>query len=379
MRIAFAVPDVGRLSGNRLAFSIAAAAAREHEVVVVSEVVSERLVDEARALVAPARFEYVRTIPPTTRSGTGYFLRQLRRGPDRELARRLRGLHEAAPFDAVVVFANEGRWLGEYLGQWPADRRPLRCLCILELIDHAFLMAYGRSHPVLRTSLYPAYAVLHAVERRRIAHFEQVACISDWSARVVEYLYGMPAPLPSVAAIDLERFRPPASPSPGAPYLAVPTAGIAPDARGLVAHLAAEGIPLVAFGPEPLPGVPHRGFVTEAELIAILAGAAATLYLFEYEALGLVPLESLAVGTPVVTYPKQGVFSELSGNPNVRFAVSEAEIATAARAFLAAPKTAASVAACRQSVARFAPANAARTLLDALRVARDRRTAAGPR
>ena len=222
MRLAIVVPDARRIAGNRLAFSLASALAVEHAVVVVSQEVGADLVEPIQRLIAPAQLAYVHLSHAAAPSGLGFFLRQWRRGPDRSIDRLLADRHRLEPFDAVVVIANEGRWLGQYLGQWTADRRPLRCLCLLELMDHPFLMAYGRRHPVVRTALYPAYAVLHAVERGRLAAFDRLACISGWSARLAEYLYGLPAPVPIIAAVDLDRFRPNPAPSTGAPFRSRP-------------------------------------------------------------------------------------------------------------------------------------------------------------
>jgi glycosyltransferase involved in cell wall biosynthesis len=57
---------------------------------------------------------------------------------------------------------------------------------------------------------------------------------------------------------------------------------------------------------EPMPdNLDYRGYVTEAEKWDLLAGAKATLFMAENEDFGIVPIESLASGTPVIA-PREG-------------------------------------------------------------------------
>ena len=51
----------------------------------------------------------------------------------------------------------------------------------------------------------------------------------------------------------------------------------------------------------------------------LISNSKATLFYFDYEALGLIPLESLSLGTPVITLPKQGPYEELKLNKFVYF------------------------------------------------------------
>ncbi len=79
--------------------------------------------------------------------------------------------------------------------------------------------------------------------------------------------------------------------------------------------MAANGIKVVGFGSKIPAGtnvselsnyVDFRGFVETSELIRLYSNALFTAFPFTIEVLGLVPLESMACGTPVLTYNEQG-------------------------------------------------------------------------
>jgi glycosyltransferase involved in cell wall biosynthesis len=81
-----------------------------------------------------------------------------------------------------------------------------------------------------------------------------------------------------------------------------------------VKAVADAGVPIRVFGdnsqvPEPLKK--HRrisflGRVTDAELADIYSNALYTLFAFEHEPFGYIPVESMACGTPILTFRKQG-------------------------------------------------------------------------
>lgn len=318
MRIAVVVPVVKRVQGNRLAFSLSRALARSHDVTVYTETAFDGIVAEVERQVAPARYRALRVTSSDRLSNLNLFLRQLRRGPDRRISDALRADHRAKPFDAVVVFANEGHWVAEYLAAWTEPARPTTVLVLMDPIEQVFLLARDRPFAKARQLFVPFYSALHAMESRRVHSFDLVFSISRWVAELASFLYGI-ATLEPVAAVDAELFQCSAPIDDATPYVAVPTASLRPSDRGLLARLYQQGVPLVTCGTRAVPGIPHRGFLPDSELVTFLAGARSTLFLFDYEGLGLLPLESLAVGTPVVTLPHGGPFRELQNNPFVRF------------------------------------------------------------
>jgi hypothetical protein len=79
--------------------------------------------------------------------------------------------------------------------------------------------------------------------------------------------------------------------------------------------LSRHGVRLIAFGNKIPFGmrlheitryVDFRGRVSRQELIRLYANALFTFFPFTFEPMGLVPIESMACGTPVLTYNRQG-------------------------------------------------------------------------
>ncbi len=75
------------------------------------------------------------------------------------------------------------------------------------------------------------------------------------------------------------------------------------------------GIRVVGFGNKRIPKIhpddelgalDFRGSVKHDELVALYSGAQFTAFPFTNEPLGSVPIESMACGTPVLTYDKEG-------------------------------------------------------------------------
>lgn len=82
-----------------------------------------------------------------------------------------------------------------------------------------------------------------------------------------------------------------------------------------VLELVKNGMHVIAFGSKVPFGTrlvelkkytDFRGFVTKNELIDLYSGALFTVFPFDNEPLGFVPLESVACGTAVLTYSKEG-------------------------------------------------------------------------
>ncbi|MCI4323775.1 MAG: glycosyltransferase [Thermoplasmata archaeon] len=80
-------------------------------------------------------------------------------------------------------------------------------------------------------------------------------------------------------------------------------------------ELARNHIRVVAFGSKLIPGMDvarlreafdFRGRVSEDELVALYSNAEFTAFPFSNEPFGYVPLESMACGTPVLTYSREG-------------------------------------------------------------------------
>lgn len=65
-------------------------------------------------------------------------------------------------------------------------------------------------------------------------------------------------------------------------------------------------IRIKAYGSMDISGVEHLGHVSHEELVRLLSGAHFTIFPFTHEPYGLPPVESMACGTPTLTYDKHG-------------------------------------------------------------------------
>ncbi|EQD78700.1 glycosyltransferase, partial [mine drainage metagenome] len=109
--------------------------------------------------------------------------------------------------------------------------------------------------------------------------------------------------------------------------------------RKIIEKLISDGIKIKAFGSRKIKSDYYEGFVSDERLKDILTNASGTLFLFDYEAFGLIPLESLISGTPVITEPKMGIFTEYQTCEDVHFAESYEDLLTSCKNLLNSEKT----------------------------------------
>lgn len=137
-----------------------------------------------------------------------------------------------------------------------------------------------------------------------VAGSESVRCqYEKFGFPVREVAYGIP---------DLSGFRSVMSSEPKRFVLAY--IGKEVEVSTLI-RVARAGIPLVGFGNKLVPGIDpaylrkfldFRGRVGHSELVHLYCAAEFTAFPFTTEGLGIVPLESMACGTPVLTYKREG-------------------------------------------------------------------------
>jgi len=147
-------------------------------------------------------------------------------------------------------------------------------------------------------------ADLRVFHKRRLKGVDYILEQSIWTSRIFESIYHVDTCGIPYILIEEERFSIRVSGG-STKYIAVPTVDLySQDDIELTKKLNKDGIPMVLFGHRKIEGLTNRGYVSDNELIDIIGNASATLFLFHYEGFGLIPLESLAVGTPVITQPK---------------------------------------------------------------------------
>ncbi len=349
MKIAIIIPYIKKIEGNRMAFLIARELAKTNDVYVFAHTVVKSIVPEIIKLCGRAHFNNLRSID-VGKYGIFFALNyQFLRGKSRQLARFIINTDK---FDHLIVISNEGHWLPGYMRNRTNTKFHL---LLMELHDHGIIsLQMGELNTaIVRTViLSPFYGVLKIFERKRLSEFNTIFTNSNWTKAVFEYLYGMSV-ADVIYAIDLELFKPSGEMSDVEErYIAVPSASLAKDYRGqkLIKMLADDGIPVKLYGSFKMPGLENLGYISDEEMVDILSGASATLFLFNYEALGLIPFESLACGTPVITYYKEGPFLELKDNPNVKFIYSYEELKKLCLKFLSTQKDWQIRKSCRDSV-----------------------------
>jgi hypothetical protein len=322
------------------------------------------LVETVTTALGRARPSYLGFLESAHTSIGKFAAYQYSRSLDRELATTIATAHRQAAYDVVLVASNEGHWIASYLRRAFPDAGPVLAVCVREMVEHPFWLGYERSWPLVRRFLSPLYPLFHDAELERLREFDRIYSISPWTSLMLDYFYGI-RNSPTIAMVDRAFFEVPISPT-SKEYVAVPTAALDREGRALVQEVARLVPNLRTYGQTSVPGIPHEGFLSDRDLVRFIASAAATLFIFDYEALGLIPLESLAAGTPVATISKQGPRLILDGNPGVRFGSTAGELSTALGALTQLSSDANWRQGLRSSVAGFHPSRATADFLSNL-------------
>ncbi len=311
MNIAVIIPVVYRFMGVRESLLIAKSLAEAGiDVDIFIHTIDDDALEKLSKKTGNANVIFIRSGRYKSVSNKWYLYHQLTRKLDRQLAGLIEKRHREKKYDVLIVCANEGHWIPEYVKKWNTTAVPLLCVYIQEVIDHVIILGRDRSSPVLRALMSPFLSLLHFIESRRLADFDFKVTNSYWTSQIVQYLYGI-EPDMVLAIIDTDLFKRPTN-CVKEDYIALPTASLDRNGAEIAVRLFNEGIKLMSYGPSKVHPIPHMGFIDDDAMIKLLATARATLFLFDYEGLGLIPLESLAVGTPVITYDKQGPYATLS-------------------------------------------------------------------
>lgn len=171
---------------------------------------------------------------------------------------------------------------------------------------------------------------------------------------------------------DMSRFRP--LPREGEPPYVLAYIGKETEIDTLF-RLASEGIRVVGFGGKLVPGmrpdqlrntIDFRGRVDHDLLVSLYSGAEFTVFPFTNEAFGYVPVESMACGTPVLTYGKQGPAETVINGETGWLVHSREEFVRMAAALWRGFDRLRFSAKALSRAAQFKPENQARILVDLL-------------
>lgn len=325
MRIAIVVPQIFIIHGNRMPLRLAnRLSENELDVDVFVHTISASLIHDVKEMIGNAKLKYILETANPQKKLVSFVRSQYGQKYGKMLNRKMIESHEVNAYDYVLLVANEARNIGQLIKKWQSKRKPHTFHVVMELNDHFFLRHSARRFFILKRLLMPFYSLVHHIEYWKLSSFDSILTNSPWTSMILFYLYGIQSELEFVFYDDREFSLP--STSLKEDYIIVPTVALEKFHYDTVRWLHSNGIKLLTYGPNSVKGVPSLGYLPEERMKKVISKARAMLFLFDYEALGLIPIESLALGTPVITIAKEGPYSVLRNNSYVYFPQSEMEL-----------------------------------------------------
>lgn len=319
MRIAIIDPYIRGIFGQRTHLRIAKILSENNDVDFISYKVYEKLIDEVKNTVGKSNLTIVKKGYSSTYEFP-YSLKYMYGGiVDLILSIEIKKRNKDKNYDAILVISSsEGWWLGYFLKKIKKNGRPLICLHITDPPTGIDLNFYekGENTGFVKGIQDAFFLKFH---KFRLKYFDIIFGQSEWTNNIFEKYFDI-VPIGNAGGVDTDKFNPLhvtlATPD---RYIVVPTVSLNDERKKIIRDLFNYGINMVLYGPNVVEGVPSQGYVSDEEMIRLIGNANAMLFLFDYESLGLIPLESLSLGTPVITEKKQGPFSELKNNEYVKF------------------------------------------------------------
>lgn len=327
------VPWVPAVKGISLAITIAKYLSKNGaSVEFVAHTMDIRFKSEIGSMLGQSVvFRYLNESPNERISKLNYLRYQYVSRIDKELAEYLSEEHR----DLILVVSDEGHNIAKLLKKCTsADEReaPVIGLLVQELIDYSFMPSIYRSLSLLRMLLSPLKYVFHRIEKEKFQFFDFLYANSEWTADNLKKLYGLNSRL-VVSLVDDELYPNIATPWEQREGFVVPTASLDKINTRAIKDLISEGINITAYGKKNVPGVKNLGFLPRNKMIEVISSAKAMLFLFDYEALGLIPIESILIGTPVITEAKQGPLHSLKNCNCVTFARGYSDLLAICKTF----------------------------------------------
>lgn len=352
LKVAIVIPTIVTIGGNRTAFLLAKSLVDWFDVSLICYHISSELIEKVESLISPAHLKYKYEIDGGSWSTLKSLRYQFVRGRDRSLAKFIEDFDKQ---DFLLVISNEGKWLPNYLKRH--NKHIITAISVMELNDNFFYFPYYeeiKMRFLWHIFLFPIYGILRFFEKERYQSFDLLFANSLWTELIFQYLYQLTVK-DTIILLDSDFWKPPLELKDDERYIAVPTASLSGyrNAQEIIRNLVKEGLNLISYGPHKIEGVPYLGFLDDESLVKFIGNACGTLFLFDYEALGLIPFESLLCGTPVITFKKQGPFTELKSNDNIYFVTEYRDIRKACLDLLHAGKTKSRVVSCRNSVESY--------------------------
>lgn len=337
LHIAIIIPYIQGIFGQRIPLMYANKLSEKYRVDLIVYKINLPVLDDVRNFLSSRVNLRIMKI----RDGEGleflYSIKYMYWGlVDYSLSLILRKTHMTDPYDAILIITGgEGAWIPTIMKRMGLKNSPKFFFLPMDPphgIDPVKYDHILEHHINKREKVW--IAALSVFHKRRLNGFDNVLEQSIWTSRIFESIYYVGTCSIPYILIDEERFSISAS-GDSTKYIAVPTVDLySQEDIELIKKLNKDGISMVLFGPRKIEGLTNRGYVSDDELIGIIGNASATLFLFHYEGFGLIPLESLAVGTPVITQPKLAPRLQWRDNKFVKFFNDYDECIRACREFL---------------------------------------------
>ena len=367
VKIAIIIPYLHKVEGNKPALTlISQFIKRGYSVTLITWKIKSSIYEQLSKNIQNLQIKYHKKIKEG-KFGILFAIKyQLLKGVDRKLSNLILNDDESSRFDFVIVPANEGKWVGQYVEKSKINKKPITMITIMELHENGIFL-YQRKGVIKIISFlfYPIFFILQFYEGKRLRSFDIITANSKWTAQSLSYFYGLNSQIemisydPEVFKIQYEYENIEKR------YIAIPTVSITEKHKQIIQQLLKDGINIIAFGSRKIDTEKYLGFVSDEKLREILTNASATLFLFDYEAFGLIPLESLICGTPVITEPKLGVFAEYNDCPDVHFTEKYEEIKKLCNSFLNSEKSSESRKRCIEWAKRYDPEIVTKKILHA--------------
>jgi glycosyltransferase involved in cell wall biosynthesis len=355
------LPYVDRFEGSKLGFAIASALSFQgHEVSIVIYECRESLIPDIERNIGNSKLHIIKKSKKLSFGLSYAFKYGYTKFSDKKITEYIKknNLHA----EIVLVVANEGLNIAKLLHQDNGNHfRTMTCFLLQDPpLNH---LLFGRELKLDRTFLKGFFFYLNRGRiRKQLEHYDVLFSNSFWTKQIVEYIFNVQ--IKGVLNAVLLNSEPMNTYFHHTePYIVVPTVALDSNGEEIVKKLASSGINLKTYGRKKILK-DSMGYLETEKMNEVISNAEAMLFLFDYEGLGLIPLESLMLGTPVITQPKLAPFSELADNPNVIFFDDYSELEETCRKVLSGEKIEIVRKSCSDSVSRFKPIISANILAE---------------
>jgi len=303
MKIGIVVPWMFRIGGNIIAINFAEELSNlGNSVDFITLEIYEGIFDTVKSKLKKSNFIYFKKIKNDKHGKIHYLYNQFIRDMGKKILTFL--AMNKINYDVIFLISDEGITLGKHLKK-SSGKKPITCLSVMELIEHNFFR-YRDKYGILSWIIYPFYYLAHKRYKKLLSYYDLIFTNSEWTSTILNYFYGKNS-AGEIQFVDDEYFNHKIEEiDVNDEYIVVPTASLGKDELQIIEKLSKENLNLKFYGPQNIGGEKYLGYLNYNDMIDLISKAKAMLFIFDYEALGLIPLEALALGTPVITYYKQG-------------------------------------------------------------------------